>query len=423
MSENLTWRDAGYVYRCNSRRKRIPNTHKGGRVTYKSRNGCKPGHGVRMSTRRGMRDINLYAGLSCSRADDKAPVHIWEGDGHVLGAAFEVVDMTAATACSGGHGIGQPTAQTKESQTNVIVRRAAGERGTGRCSAAGGACLVILPFSLPDFPEIPPFTRFLTSPTIFASALLHFLCPSMECMTTVLIFCLSCSFLQCCTALPLLADEELGETSTTSPAVVSIEVKIKKATDTIDNLNKNIIDSLAGTIDNDALSPIGTYADAESLVNSTSNFTAANASSVTLSSTQTAQTNNSSVNLGLKQQENATSAQNTDQKFSTVLKDLQEFEEHLMDSIRNFTATRQYAYRTMLRPMLQQVQQLRSNLTHLRNHMIGFHAVTELQQQVNALTTELGDVITSGRPEPSAEIQAEADSVRPLQESLAWVSD
>ena len=244
-----------------------------------------------------------------------------------------------------------------------------------------------------------------------------------------LLLCLA-NFSCHCVPLP---DEEGGETSTTPlPALVTIEVKIKKATDTIENLNKNIIDSLAGTIDRDALSTIGTfmYADAASLLNATaSNSTNSNSNSTTPGLTSASSSSAATTaNPNVKKQENTTAttaAPNTDQKFSVVLKDLQEFEDHLQESIRNFTATRQFAYRTMLRPMLQQVQQLRANLTHLRNHMVGYHAVTELQQQVNALTTELGDVITSGRPSAGLEIQAESDSVKPLQqqESLYWVSE
>lgn len=232
----------------------------------------------------------------------------------------------------------------------------------------------------------------------------------------------------CClsvTGIPLPPDEETAETSTTTLPLVtaapSIEVKIRKATDKIANLNKNIIDSLAGTIDNDAHSSIGTYFDAQVLTtNATANSTASSTASpvsVTVPSSANSTTNQTSTTT-------MSANASADLKFSTVLADLQEFENHLQDSIRNFTATRQFAYRTMLRPMLQQVQQLRSNLTHLRNHMIGFHAVTELQQQVNALTVELGDVITSGRPGPGvAETQSEDDAVKPLQASLSWVSE
>lgn len=230
-------------------------------------------------------------------------------------------------------------------------------------------------------------------------------------LSTAFLLCLA-NFSCLVTGIPLFLEESSDTGTTTLPTLVasSIEVKIKKATDTIETLNKNIIDSLGGTIERDAHSSIGTYLDSEALLNTTVNSTttAANPLSTTTPNTT-------------MKQENTTGNPHEDFKFSIVLRDLQEFEDHLKDSIRNFTATRQFAYRTMLRPMLQQVQQLRTNLTHLRNHMIGFHAVTELQQQVNALTVELGDVITSGRP--GMEIQAESDSMKPLQDSFSWVSE
>lgn len=195
--------------------------------------------------------------------------------------------------------------------------------------------------------------------------------------------------------------EDSIETSTNVPP--SLESKIKKATDSINSLNKNIIESLAGTMDKDAHSSVGTYiSDFEARIsNGSFPFSALNSSLLQPNEQE------------WMKKKNETSLQ-ADQKFSDVMKDLQEFEDHLRESIRNFTTTRQYAYRNMLRPMLQQVQQLRSNLTHLRNHLVGYHAVTELQQHVNTLTAEIGDAITSGSGGPvHAMAQTQAESGKP----------
>ena len=199
-------------------------------------------------------------------------------------------------------------------------------------------------------------------------------------LSALLVLCLAPLL---CTAQSTDAPAATRSGSGTTPALApaSIELKINKATDTIDKLNRDVIDSLAGTLDSDAHSSIGSYANSDALPTS-ENVTESAPSSASGNSTTAA----------------------NDQKFSSVLKDLQGLEEQLKDSLRNLTAARHSALRGMLRPMLQQVQQLRTNLTHLRNHMIGYHAVTELQQHIHDLTAELGDVITA--PLPTAPGQA-----------------
>lgn len=223
-------------------------------------------------------------------------------------------------------------------------------------------------------------------------------------MKSLLVFLLVANFCLLVSSFPVTEDTTDGDLRFDTTTVLpnpSIEVNIRKATERINKLNKNIIESLADTMDSDAHSTIGSYADLDAL-------------------STNASTNSSSTGSLLT---NSTGSDASDQKFSFVLKDLEEFEDHLRASIRNFTTTRQFAYGTMLRPMLQQVQQLKTNLTHLRNHMIGYHAVTELQKQVSALTTELGDAITSTRPGPQTEAEMQSMPSSLTQDSFSWVSE
>ena len=82
-----------------------------------------------------------------------------------------------------------------------------------------------------------------------------------------------------------------------------------------------------------------------------------------------------------------------DGKFSSVLRDLEDLESHVQDAIRNFTASRQFAYSAMLRPMVRHIRELRENLTQLRNRMISVAALTSISTQVTALQNEIGDAI------------------------------
>lgn len=119
-----------------------------------------------------------------------------------------------------------------------------------------------------------------------------------------------------------------------------------------------------------------------------------------------------------------------EQKFSSVLRDLEDLEAHIQTTIRNLTATRQFAYGAMLRPMVTHIQQLRTNLTLLRNRMVGIVALNTIAQQVNSLTSEIGDAITTiDTPrDPPTLLNANGDEsddneLKDLQESLGWVTE
>ena len=118
-----------------------------------------------------------------------------------------------------------------------------------------------------------------------------------------------------------------------------------------------------------------------------------------------------------------------EQKFSIVLRELEDLEEYVQYSIRNLTASRQFAYGAMLRPMVTHIQQLRTNLTLLRNRMVGIVALNSITQQVNSLSTEIGGAITSiESPRDPAlmntnSVQDEENELKQLQDSLGWVTE
>lgn len=225
---------------------------------------------------------------------------------------------------------------------------------------------------------------------------------------------------------PSLYVKDFNQELTTTSPVPSLESKIKTATETIKVLSQKVEDSLAETIVADASQPTSGITDLpeESLAYAADSVTA---SVPVVAPIQSSQSNQTSPQSPVAQDtENVI----RDQKFSTVLKDLDDLEYILQGGIRNFTRNHQYAYSAMLRPMLTQIQQLKNNLTNLRNRMIGFVALTELRQQVTDLTVEIGDAITSNqkipgqRPPPLANSVAdEQEDLKLLQDALGWVNE
>lgn len=211
------------------------------------------------------------------------------------------------------------------------------------------------------------------------------------------------------TALP--ADESFlttevpdGATITSAEKSATLDAKIHKATEKIRILSQKVEDSLAHSIIVDATeSPTDTD-------EGISNYAAIPSSSSSASEVASAR-NVSSETVA------------REQKFSDVLKELADLESVIEGGMRNFTASRQWAYSAMLRPMLVQIQQLRTNLTGLRNRMIGFAALAEIQLQVQVIAEEMGDVVTGSRPLSNvADEEGELD-FRPIRDSLDWIAD
>lgn len=121
----------------------------------------------------------------------------------------------------------------------------------------------------------------------------------------------------------------------------------------------------------------------------------------------------------------------SDTRFSDVLRDLEDLELHVQDAIANFTANRRFGYSALLRPMVTNIRELRTNLTLLRNRMIGIVALNSVASQVTSLQSEIGDAISSvpaNQPsgQPSGYLNTspeEADELKELQESLGWVTE
>jgi hypothetical protein len=209
---------------------------------------------------------------------------------------------------------------------------------------------------------------------------------------------------------------------TTLTSVPSLESKIKSATETIKVLSQKVEDSLAQSIVVDAAQPTSGITD---MPDETLNYAAG--SPPVIPAVIASISAQAAVQAPVQDPDSVI----REQKFSTVLKDLDELEGLLQGGIRNFTQTRQFAYSTMLRPMLTQVQQLKNNLTNLRNRMIGFVALTELRQQVTDMTTEIGDAITANQvvmpqqkpPALSNVVIDEHEDLKLLQDALGWVSD
>ena len=239
------------------------------------------------------------------------------------------------------------------------------------------------------------------------------------------------------TAAPTLAVTTIS-TTTDLPEQSLVESRIRNVTLKLDSLNKQVVESLAEEVVRDAteipvsnvVGTVLTYRESsEELVENrqqpqgqqipSSNVPSSSSSSSSASSSPSFSSSSSSQ---AQQQEQ-------DKKFSSVLRELKDLEDHLQVAIKNFTQTRQYAYGAMLRPMLTNIQQLRTNLTMLRNRMIGFVALTEIRQQVNHLTDEIGDAIVAVTEKPahlnniSDDFLVTEDAVKPLQESLAWVTE
>ena len=222
----------------------------------------------------------------------------------------------------------------------------------------------------------------------------------------------------------------------------SVESRIKNVTLKLDSLNKQVIESLAEEVVRDATEiPVGnvvgtvlTYRESsgEPVVEERQqpSSSSSSSSSSTTSSPSSPSPSSSSPSSNSTTSQAQIQQQEQDRKFSSVLRELKDLEDHLQVAIRNFTQTRQYAYGAMLRPMLTNIQQLRTNLTMLRNRMIGFVALTEIRQQVNHLTDEIGDAIVAVTEKPAPHLNnisddflVTEDAVKPLQESLAWVTE
>lgn len=204
-----------------------------------------------------------------------------------------------------------------------------------------------------------------------------------------------------------LTDSSLDLTTTTASSGVSLESKIKSATERVKVLSQKVEDSLAQSIVADA-SPV-----TEAVPDIDTVLSYAAEPEITLPA-----------NIPPGKPDAI-----RDQKFSTVFKDLDELEVILQDGIRDFTQTRQFAFRNMLRPMLQQVQQLKGNLNQLRNRLISYVALHELRQQVTDIRNEVGDAITSNRPAganpplANAVFEETTEDLKSLQDALSWVSE
>ena len=202
-----------------------------------------------------------------------------------------------------------------------------------------------------------------------------------------------------------LTDSSLDST-TTVPSGVSLENKIKSATERIKVLSQKVEDSLAQSIVADASPVTEAVPDVDTVLSYAAEPEISLPANVPAPKPDTVR----------------------DQKFSTILKELDELEVVLQDGIRDFTQTRQHAFRSMLRPMLQQVQQLKSNLTQLRNRLISYVALTELRQQVTDIRNEVGDAITSNRPPAASPLanslsEETTEDLKSLQDALSWVSE
>ena len=257
---------------------------------------------------------------------------------------------------------------------------------------------------------------------------------------------LVCLFITFVSSAPVL--EDATEVTTTPPSATieaSLESRIKNVTLKLDSLNKQVIESLAEQVVRDAT---------EIPVNVNNNDpTDKNSGSVELTyresgeesteppvikqpqesstSTSTLTSTSTSTSPPVPVTAAGSEAQEQEKKFSSVLREIKDLEDTIQVAIRNFTSTRQFAYGAMLRPMLSNIQQLRTNLTMLRNRMIGFVALTEIRTQVNHLTDEIGDAIVSVTEKPvlmnhitdAEDALSTEDVVKPLQDSLAWASE
>lgn len=263
---------------------------------------------------------------------------------------------------------------------------------------------------------------------------------------------LVCLFIASVSSTPVLEDVKEVTTTVSTTVEASLESRIKNVTLKLDSLNKQVIESLAEQVVRDATEiPVNvnnndsidkssatvelTYRESGEESTESPLISQQSSPSPSESSSPSPSASSSSTSSSPSPSVSGTftsESQEQEKKFSSVLREIRDLEETIQVAIRNFTSTRQFAYGAMLRPMLSNIQQLRTNLTMLRNRMIGFVALTEIRTQVNHLTDEIGDAIVSVTEKPVlmnhiAEADGDAastdDVVKPLQDSLAWISE
>ncbi|KAI1301764.1 hypothetical protein HDE_03341 [Halotydeus destructor] len=115
-----------------------------------------------------------------------------------------------------------------------------------------------------------------------------------------------------------------------------------------------------------------------------------------------------------------------EQKFSSVLNDIDELEVHVKDAIGNLTANRQYAFGAMLKPMVTQIHDLRLNLTLLRHQVIGIVALENLRTHVNSLQSDVNSAMDAVEvaevPKMFSADQVDTE-LFDIGDSLSWVTD
>lgn len=271
---------------------------------------------------------------------------------------------------------------------------------------------------------------------------------TMITLKTISLAYLVCLFITCISSTPVPDDRTDASAGTTASTTVDscLEWRIKNVTLKLDSLNKQVIESLAEQVVRDATEiPVNVNNDSADKSSATVELTYRESGEETTEATvikqqQSSTSSPSSTSTSVVSASvtpapvaPASESQEQDKKFSSVLREIKDLEETIQVAIRNFTSTRQFAYGAMLRPMLSNIQQLRTNLTMLRNRMIGFVALTEIRTQVNHLTDEIGDAIVAVTEKPVlfnhiADVDADStpvseDAVKPLQDSLSWVTE
>lgn len=94
---------------------------------------------------------------------------------------------------------------------------------------------------------------------------------------------------------------------------------------------------------------------------------------------------------------NETIASNADreEKFSIVLQELNQIEEHIKETMNKANANRQFRLVMRLRPLVGYVGHLRRNMESLRTRVVAVATLSNLAITVNEVVDRFGDVMTS----------------------------
>ncbi|XP_054160225.1 uncharacterized protein LOC128958402 [Oppia nitens] len=88
-------------------------------------------------------------------------------------------------------------------------------------------------------------------------------------------------------------------------------------------------------------------------------------------------------------------ANQREEKFSEVLRDLAKMETQIQEAIKQAQANRRYQLVARLRPLLNYVGHIRRNMDLLRNRMVAVTTLSSLAFTVNEIVDQFADVMTS----------------------------